>query len=81
MFRSNWENGMAHVEGIRRLSVAVGILTGGSFLLWFLLTENVEWKREQILFLVIGSSLVGILGCAVVRLVGWAIHGFADKRN
>jgi hypothetical protein len=68
-------------EGIRRLSIAVGIVAGAIF--FFVTLINIESNASQVSPLLIpillfAGVLVGFAGKGLVRFVWWVWQGFRN---
>ena len=69
---------MPRAEGIRRLSLFVGIFAGIGFYLLIATTKPVG-IRFLLVGLPIYSIVAGFAGWGLVRTVKWIIDGFADS--
>jgi hypothetical protein len=66
-------------EGIRRLSIAIGIVAGLIF--FFFTVINIESEATQVSpllipLLLLASAVVGCAGWGLVRFVWWVMQGF-----
>jgi len=66
-------------EGIRRLSLAVGIAAGIGLPIALVLTESGPPTSTDLLLLPIASVIVGCAGWGIVRLIWWVISGFTGS--
>ncbi len=69
-------------EGVRRLSIAVGIVAGVIF--FFVAIINIESEATQVSpllipLLILVSAAVGCAGWGLVRFIWWVVQGFRSS--
>lgn len=75
---------MPRKEGIRRLSIVIGILAGAAFFVVFLFTQTGDIGAIAAIgwvLLLIFSALAGFGAWLLVRAINWIFEGFLGQKN